>query len=211
MFRLDSPLMRGLTRLADLMMLNILAVVCSIPIVTIGASASALYYAMGHLIADEGTPARDFFRAFKENFVQATALWLLFLVTGALLGFAVFYYLTAQLTGGVVLLMLTCLVMLLWGLMVTWTFPLQAKFANTLRGTLNNALLLSVAYLPRSFAALVVNLVPALCFLLLPQIFVLGGIVWIAVWFSAAAWLNLKLLKKPLDKMIENAGGEPQQ
>ena len=130
--------MRGLTRLADLMLLNVLALVCSIPIVTIGASSSALYYAMGHLIHDEGTPTRDFFRSFKQNFVQATGLWLLFLAAGAALGFAFVYYLTTQMTGGMVLLMLSSLVLLLWGLMLTWVFPLQAKFTNTFWKTLNN-------------------------------------------------------------------------
>ena len=195
--------MRGLTRLADLMLLNVLALVCSIPIVTIGASSSALYYAMGHLIHDEGTPTRDFFRSFKQNFVQATGLWLLFLAAGAALGFAFVYYLTTQMTGGMVLLMLSSLVLLLWGLMLTWVFPLQAKFTNTFWKTLNNALLLSVAYLPRTLAALVVNLIPVLLYLFYPQLFIMTGILWIAVWFAVATWINLKLLQKPMDKMIQ--------
>ena len=92
-----------------------------------------------YLIHDEGTPARDFFRSFKQNFVQATGLWLLFLAAGAALGFAFVYYLTTQMTGGMVLLMLSSLVLLLWGLMLTWVFPLQAKFTNTFWKTLNNA------------------------------------------------------------------------
>lgn len=211
-FRMDSPLMRGLSRLADLMMLNVLAVVCSLPVVTLGASASALYYAVGHLQQEEGTPLRDFFKSFRQNFVQATILWLILLVSGVALVFAMLYYLSAQLTGGAVLLMLTCLVSLIWGLVFTWAFPLQAKFVNTVRGTLNNALLLSVAYLPRTFAAMVLNAVPVLVFLFLPQIFVMGGIVWLALWFALATSFNLRILKKPLDKMIESAGGaDPEQ
>lgn len=206
-FRMDSPLMRGLSRLADLMMLNVLALVCSLPVVTLGASASALYYAVGHLQQDEGTPLRDFFSAFKQNFVQATILWLILLVSGAALVFALLYYLTAQITGGSVLLMLTCLVSLVWGLVSSWVFLLQAKFVNTVRGTLNNALLLSVGYLPRTFAAMVLNAVPVLMFLLLPQIFVMAGIVWLGLWFALAASFNLRILKKPLDKLIEAAGG----
>ena len=195
--------MRGLTRLADLMLLNVLALVCSIPIVTIGASSSALYYAMGHLIHDEGTPTRDFFRSFKQNFVQATGLWLLFLAAGAALGFAFVYYLTTQMTGGMVLLMLSSLVLLLWGLMLTWVFPLQAKFTNTFWKTLNNALLLSVAYLPRTLAALVVNLIPVLLYLFYPHLIIMAGILWFALWFSGVTWINLKLLQKPMDKMIQ--------
>ena len=46
-FNLDSPLMSGLSKLADLIWLNILAFICSIPIITIGASMTALNYGKG--------------------------------------------------------------------------------------------------------------------------------------------------------------------
>ena len=42
-FNYDSPIMQFLTRLTDLFILNFLFLICSIPIITIGASATALY------------------------------------------------------------------------------------------------------------------------------------------------------------------------
>ena len=201
-FRLDSPLMRGLSQLADLMLLNILAVICSIPIVTIGASASALYYAVGHLQEDEGTPMRDFFRAFRQNFAQATVIWLILLACGAALLLATLYYLAVNMTGGVILLTITCLAWLLWSFLFSWVFPLQSKFENTVRNTLSNALLLSLGYFPRSLLMAVLNAVPVAVALLLPAYFLAGGIVWLGLWFALAASLNWRLLKKPLERLM---------
>lgn len=204
-FRLDSPLMRGLTKLADLMLLNILAVACSIPIITLGASASALYYAVGHLQEDEGSPTRDFFHAFRHNLKQATVIWLILAVTGAALLFATLYYLAVNMTGGTILLTITCLAWLLWAFLFSWVFPLQCKFENTVRNTLNNALLLSLGYFPRSLLMAVINAVPVVLALLLPWHFLAGGIVWLGIWFSLAASINWRLLKKPLERLIASS------
>ena len=201
-FRLDSPLMRGLSQLADLMLLNILAVICSIPIFTIGASASALYYAVGHLQEDEGSPTRDFFQAFLQNFKKATIIWLILAAIGAALLFATLYYLSVNMTGGTILLAITCLAWLLWSFLFSWAFPLQSKFENTIRNTLNNSLLLSLGYFPRSLLMAVLNAVPVVMALLLPWYFLAGGIVWLGLWFALAASLNWRLLKKPLERLM---------
>ena len=171
LFRLDSPLMRGLSQLADLMLLNILAVICSIPIVTIGASASALY---------------------------------------AALLFATLYYLSVNMTGGTILLAITCLAWLLWSFLFSWAFPLQSKFENTIRNTLNNSLLLSLGYFPRSLLMAVINAVPMALALLLPWYFLAGGIVWLGIWFSLAASINWRLLKKPLERLIDSSEAQEQ-
>ena len=81
LFAPDSRFMRYLNRFADLMILNLLFLLTSIPIFTIGASLTALYSVCFHLGTDrEGSTFRDYFAAFKENFRQATALFLLLLL-----------------------------------------------------------------------------------------------------------------------------------
>ena len=42
-FNMDGPVMRGLTRVFDLVLLNLLTVLCSIPLITIGASLAAMH------------------------------------------------------------------------------------------------------------------------------------------------------------------------
>ena len=88
MFKLDSPLMNFLSKVADIMILNVLFVVFSIPIVTIGASFSAAYYMGFKMVKNEETYiVRGFWKAFKENFKQATIMWIVILLVSGLLGF----------------------------------------------------------------------------------------------------------------------------
>ena len=76
-FNMDNGLFRALGKLADLMLLNILFLVCSLPIFTIGASFTAMYYVTLKLAEnEEGYIARGFLKSFKQNFKQATIIWL---------------------------------------------------------------------------------------------------------------------------------------
>ena len=87
-FNPDAPFMQGLSKVADIILLNILTVLLSIPVVTIGAAVTALYDAMWRILRDEGGIYKNFFLAFKNNFKQATIIWLLALVTGGLMVFS---------------------------------------------------------------------------------------------------------------------------
>ena len=87
LFSPDSRFMRYMNRLADLMLLNLMFLLTSIPIVTIGASLTALYSVCFRLgTVREGGTVRDYFRAFRENFGEATKLWLLALLLGGAVG-----------------------------------------------------------------------------------------------------------------------------
>lgn len=79
-FNYDNPVWRFIGKLGDLILLNILWIVCSIPVFTIGASTTAVYYVTLKLARDEGdSTIRSFFHSFKSNFRQATAIWLILL------------------------------------------------------------------------------------------------------------------------------------
>lgn len=85
-FDLDGPLMSILNKIADMMILNILAIICCLPIFTAGASFTALHYVCLKIVRnEEGYIAKSFFKAFKENFKQATIIWMVLLVAILLL------------------------------------------------------------------------------------------------------------------------------
>ena len=85
-FQLDSPLMNFLNRMADLMWLNILTMVCCIPIFTAGSAITALHYMALKIVRNEECYiTRGYFKSFKENFKQATAIWMIILVIIAVL------------------------------------------------------------------------------------------------------------------------------
>ena len=92
-FDMDNPLWRFLGKLADLMILNILFLLCSIPIFTIGASLTGVYYVCLKIKEqEEGYIVRNFFKSFKQNFVQSTIIWLIMLALGLLLGTEFYMY-----------------------------------------------------------------------------------------------------------------------
>ena len=213
LFNLDSPLMQGFGKLGDMIILNLLALVCSLPIVTLGASAAALYYAMEGLREEKGHLVLSFFRAFKTNFKQATVQWLILLVLGVVLAVSLVFYLQFQMSMGRLLLGLVILLAVVWCITVSWAFPLQAKFSNTISGTLRNALLCALAYLPRSLVMSVLNLLPIALFMFFPYWFFRLGILWIFIWYALAAFLILKLLKKPYTVLMKTSqdGEAPEQ
>ena len=77
-FNLDSPVMVALTKMADLIIVNLLAFFCCLPIITVGASMTALHYVVLKVVRDEECYiVKSFFKSFKENFKQATVIWLI--------------------------------------------------------------------------------------------------------------------------------------
>jgi len=207
LFKLDSPIMRFFSRMADLVMLNLITLVCCIPVVTIGAAVSAMYASVYKMHRDEGTLWKNYFHAFKINFRQATVQWLIMLVILALLVFAFLYYTNAAFSFAVVLQFISIFLILLWLFCFSWLLPLQAKFHVTVKGNLKNALICAFAFLPVTICMAILNAVPFALFWFFPLIFFQVGFLWIFIWFALAAWLNAGLLKKPFSTIaVEEAG-----
>lgn len=147
----DSPLMRFMTKVADLMILNILFLVSCLPIFTIGAAWTGLYAVTLKMVRDqEGSIAKSYFRAFRRNFRQATALWLGILVLG-LIGLVDIRILNGIDTGwsrGLKYAVETLMLLLL--MVLQYLFPLIAKFEAGLHTHLKNACLMALAYLPKT-------------------------------------------------------------
>ena len=197
----ESHFANFFNKLFDILVLNFLMVVCSLPVITMGASVTALYHSVNRMQKNEGGLYRGFFRAFKDNFKQATVLWLVVLVTGALWGFNLIFYSASQIP---IFRTINVLILVLWAMVAAWIFPLQAKYYNPVKTTLKNAVLCMMAYLPRTLLMTVLNLVPVVCFLYFG---LLGGLELIAllVWFALAAYINLRIMEKPMAQIEENA------
>lgn len=196
LFDLDSPLMRALARFTDLMILNILTIICSLPIITMGAAITALYGAVGRLQNEEGHTITNYFSCFKENFRQATCIWLILLPIGAVIILAILYYSSGNIEHPLIPAIIVIFGFVLWTMTLSWAFPLQSRFYNTVKGTLRNALICSVAFLWRSLLMTVLNLLPFILFLSHLGIFLALGVGFVLVYFSGIAFINLKLLKK---------------
>jgi len=186
-FNLDSPVMRFLTKAADLMILNLLFLICCLPIVTIGAATTALYSVTLKMVKNEESyVAKGFFSAFKSNFKISTVLWILTVLAGIII--YVDYYVSPSLPSPFNQIMLFLITVLLVFYLITWLylFPYIARFENSWKNTIKNAFMIGMANLP--FTLLLVLFVGILVFLSLYINFAIVGLVWILCGFSIAAY-----------------------
>lgn len=199
-FNAESPVFSKLSTLADLVLLNLLTILCSLPVITAGASITALYYTMYKMRNQESNLYRSFFKAFKENFKQATILWLILLVVGAGICVCIMLYNYMNIP---ILLACSILGLLIWGAVVSWVFPLLSRFYSTTFAALRNAMLFGTSYFILSVAMTLVNLIPLAIFLFVPDIFIYLSPLWLFIWFSFAAWCNTGLLKVPFSTVTD--------
>lgn len=156
--------------------LNILWLICCLPIFTIGASTTALYYTSFKIAKDEGSFITTmFFRSFKQNFKQATVIWLIMLATGLIIGAdaVLLYRLRATSTGtaAVVWTLLLATIfacMIVYVIVLTYIFPLLSIASNTTANMFKNAFLIGTHYL---FATLLVIFVHYAMFFLVVNVF----------------------------------------
>lgn len=204
LFRMDSPLMRFLTKIADLMVLNILFCVTSIPLITIGASWTALYSVTLKMVRDEeGSVSRSYFRSFRQNFRQATLLWLGVLVVLALLVLDI--RVLNGMAGGTApgLLRVGVEILALLGIMVLqYLFPSLARFEASLADTLKNACMMALAHLPKT-ALMTAAAVGAVWITLINNTTIAVGLmVWPLIGFSLMAFGNSGILRKIFDNYV---------
>lgn len=205
MLDLDSPFWRAIGKLADIVWLNVLMVLCSLPVVTIGASLTALYDCARRILADTGdSTTAMFFRSFASNWRQASLLWLVAGGVGALL---VAFWFFVRLPEMFVLQLALSLVYLL---VFPFLWALQARFENPPGRTLVNAVLLAFARLPLSLAILALDAgLIALTVVVatqLPQVV----IVIVLFGYPLLAFVNTPLLERALRPLLEAAGAPPE-
>lgn len=189
-FNLDNPVLVFLEKTANLILLNLLWLVCCLPIVTIGPATTALYYVTLKMTRGQDPYIfRSFFHSFKENLKQGIVLTLLFLAVGLVL--YVDFQFCASLTGlaGSALRLALLAGSLTVLMTASYAFPLLAQFQNTVPGTLRNALLLALARLPYTLVILVLQLSSLLSLVLFAEFFYRFLPLWIFLGTSLPARL----------------------
>lgn len=204
LFSADSVLMRGLTRLADIMILNLLFIATSIPLVTLGASLTALNFTAMRIATGEcNSVSADYFRSFRLNFRQATVIGLLlaFFALALAAWYVVIPYLEIGGTVEFALLIAWYVLAFNFAVAALFVFPYLANFEGRTRDVLRNARLLSWKH---PFAALGALSVIALCCgvtVLYPQ--ATGyGLAWLLVGFAGIAVINGHLFARVFSKYL---------
>ena len=192
---MENPVMRALSTTADLIMLNLLTILCCLPVVTVGAALTALNTAAIKIVRGEETaPVKDYFRAFRVNFKKGTVLGLIFLLVFAVL---IVDYLAAGNAVSILRPVIAAIALLVL-MLGQYAFAMLARYENTLRGTLKNALLLSIGYFPRTLGMAVFA---AALWLLAIQFLRYGAPILFLFGFSLPCYVTILLLQKVFDNL----------
>lgn len=144
-FNLDNGIMRFFSRTFDIVVLNLLFIICCIPIFTIGASLTAMYSITLKMVRNEESHIiRSFFKEFKQNFKQGTVIGIIAIII-------TFFIIVDLRIIGIVgndrfkILQVLCYVLAIWAYIIfLYAFPLLAKFKNTIKEVFKNSFILSV-------------------------------------------------------------------
>lgn len=202
-FSADGLLGRILGRFTDLLTVSILWIICSIPIVTLGASTTALYTMTLRMVrGEEGKLTDGFFRAFRKNFKQATAIHIILLVIGALIWF---YRGIAGLLPGAMSAFfsgVSIMFAVLWLMEAVFVYPVQARFENTVKNTMKNAWMMAAGNLHVFLLAAAITALPAVTLFLNTVLFIRTLPLWILAGPGAIAWLNSFLFHQCFKRYI---------
>lgn len=156
----DSPIIAFLNKLADLILLNVIWLICCIPIVTIGASTTAMYYVCIISIRNgDGYVVKRFFKSFKENFVQATVTWLIALVIDVILAIDLLFWYKMGSGFSKIMFVLSAMVAMLIFFVELWVFPVMCKLQGNFSQTIVNAAKFAFGYLPQTMIIVCVTAV----------------------------------------------------
>ena len=195
-FNIDSGFNRALGKIADMVILSICWLVCCLPVVTVGAATSALYYASMKNHLGEGTIIRNFFRAFVRDFKQSLLLELIVVAVAGVL--IVDLYVLPQIDiplGGLVQVVLA-VVAVLGIAMLSYLFPLVARYENTMVQRFQNAVFMSLMNFHYTLLIVAINCAPLLLLVLMTDLFLSIIPLLVLIWPGMCAMINSKFFLK---------------
>lgn len=203
-FNMDNKFFTFMGRIADLIILNLLCIVCCIPIVTIGPAITAMFYVTMKMVRnEEAYIVKGFFHSFKENLRQGIIINIIVLAAFIMLSLDISLVRAMEGTMYKVLFYIFLVLLFLSMLVYLYIYPVLAKFYNTIKRTFINAFLMSIRHLPYSILMIVISLVP-FAILFIPSFRVQSFLIMLFILMGGAtiAYINSCFLVKIFDKYI---------
>lgn len=186
--------MQFLGRVTDIIVLSTLWLLGCLPVVTIVASSTALYYASMKEVLCEGHLVRNFFRAYRRDLLQSVLLELIVVVMAIALYFDVLLIFSSELGVGTLVKIALAIIGFECAAVLSYLPALQARFVLKIPGLVKNAFVINLVHLPTTAAVVFINAVPFILLLgVTAETFVLVPIV-LMIGPGVTAWFNAKLL-----------------
>lgn len=204
MFDINGKFFGVVSKLADLVILNMLYLLCCIPIVTIGAATTALYGVAKKMVENkESYIIRSYFKLFKENFKKSTTIWLILIALLAIPALDI--YISSSIWKGTALTLfkgLMTLSIIIIVFVMQYSLVLQSTFENTIKNTLKNALFMSIGHLPWTIIITILSLSPVVTVLVFPKFLGVELMAILLLWFSGAAYINSFMFNRIFEKYM---------
>ena len=199
-FDSGNPVMRFLSRLVDLAILNIMTVVYALPLITAGASLTAMNYVLLHLYRrDETYVTRMFRKSFKDNLRQGIPLGLIVLFTALITAVDLW---AMHASGSRLITLMMIIITVIAGFLFVafvYMFALQSRYENSVKGTIINAFRLALGNLPRTALMMVIWIV---CILVMVYLHRAAPLAFLIYGFSLPGYL-CTMLYEPVFVRLE--------
>ncbi len=192
-FSLDGKFFTFMSKVADLIILNIIYCLCCIPIITIGPATTALYYVTLKMVKNEESYIiKSFFKSFKLNFKQGAAIGLLLMAAAGIIVGDIYIMLSWNAKYKFILIVIFIFLLVVWMFITIYIFPLLATFENTVKQTLKNSLLMSIRHLPYTVLMFILTVISYLLVGFIVQLMPF----WFLIGFALLAYVNSIFLGK---------------
>jgi len=190
----ESRLMRACIKIGTTILMSFLWFVCSLPLVTIGASSAAIYRVMFDMREGKPCTVKSFFAAFVKKLVPGTLCWIILLLVGVVLR-GVPSVLAAFQNDIVIAvgLALTGALFLLLFVVIVCVFPLCAYYSTSLKKTIRNAVFVATHNGKQSILTSLLTAVPLIVFLIDPIIFLYSSGFWAVLYPGVVFYLGAKM------------------
>ena len=202
--RIDGPVYHFLSRVVELILLNILFILCSLPIITIGASVTAMFSITLKMVrGEEGGLISGFWQAFKNNFKQSTLVWVFLSLSGMIL--ALNYFFLQFYTGNFTTIILISLVMftVIFCMYLVLIFPYIARYKCTIKQACVNVLKISIANPYLMLLIIVITLGSTILMFFSSYVFVIKLYLDIFIGFSLITYISSFMIRSMFEKYEE--------
>ncbi len=191
LFNYEGGIMKSLSKFTDCITLSLLFLVSCIPIFTVGTAATAMYHTAYKVLRyDQGYVFRDYVSAFRDNFKQTVPVWLLTMLMGAVLGidWYVMGFLEKKESAFEIFMIASAVGLCLLFAWTSYLFPYMARFENTRKQSMKNAVLMAIAHLPMTLLILALTAVTVVMFSMMP--------LFIGILPAVYAWIQSYILER---------------
>lgn len=203
--KLKGGLKKFLTNAWDLFMLNVLWIVCSLPVITMGPATCALFSVSLRIVEEEPvTAVKDFFRAFRENLKQGIVLGLIVILLGVVAFTDYRYAITFEGATKTAFLIVTGILTAIDLIIIAYAFPLQARYNNTIKAHLINSFAMAAVAPGKTISIWLIYAFPILIFVLYTEI-AFNYLGWVYFMYGASLpffWAS-RVLRMVFKKIVE--------